>query len=121
MTILFSMFQFVNLPPHGRGQGLPAHHQLQLRAKEYGRMREDAQVRHAVCLAFSLCTTTLMMLFPSFFIRLFNSDPELVELGSKMLRVYICGCFFIGANSLYQQTYTSMGEGKMSFFFAFFR
>ena len=67
------------------------------------------------------CGTTLMLLFPSFFIRLFNSDPELVSLGSRMLRVYIFGCFFIGANSLYQQTYTSMGEGKMSFFFAFFR
>ena len=121
MTILFSMFQFVNLPLTGVAQGSQPIISFNYGAKEYGRMRETLRYAMRVCLAFSLCTTTLMMLFPSFFIRLFNSDPELVELGSKMLRVYICGCFFIGANSLYQQTYTSMGEGKMSFFFAFFR
>ena len=121
MTILFSMFQFVNLPLTGVAQGSQPIISFNYGAKEYGRMRETLKLAMRVCLAFSLCTTTLMMLFPSFFIRLFNSEPELVTLGSRMLRVYIAGCFFIGANTLYQQTYTSMGEGKMSFFFAFFR
>ena len=121
MTILFSMFQFVNLPLTGVAQGSQPIISFNYGAKEYGRMRETLKLAMWVCLAFSLCSTTLMMLFPGFFIRLFNSEPELVTLGSRMLRVYIAGCFFIGANTLYQQTYTSMGEGKMSFFFAFFR
>ncbi len=70
MTVLFSMFQFINLPLTGISQGSQP-------------------------------------------IVGFNSAPDLVSLGSRMLRVYISGCFFIGANSLYQQTYTSMREGKM--------
>jgi putative MATE family efflux protein len=121
MTILFSMFQFVNLPCLGIAQGSQPIVGFNYGAKEYGRVRRT--LHHAVVAAtvYSFAVTTLMTAFPAFFIRLFNSDPELVALGSKMLRIYIFGTFFIGATSLYQQTYTSLGDGKMSFFFAFLR
>jgi putative MATE family efflux protein len=121
MTILFSMFQFVNLPCLGIAQGSQPIVGFNYGAKEYGRVRRT--LYHAVVAAtvYSFAVTTLMTAFPAFFIRLFNSDPELVVLGSKMLRIYIFGTFFIGATSLYQQTYTSLGDGKLSFFFAFLR
>lgn len=121
MTILFSMFRFINLPLTGVAQGSQPIVSFNYGAGDYGRMKKTLRYAIIACTAFSLCGTTLMLLFPAFFIRLFNSDPALVSLGARMLRVYIFGCFFIGANSLYQQTYTSMGEGRMSFFFAFFR
>lgn len=121
MTILFSMFQFINLPLTGVAQGSQPIVSFNYGAGDYGRVKKTLRYAIIACTAFSLCGTTLMLLFPAFFIRLFNSDPALVSLGARMLRVYIFGCFFIGANSLYQQTYTSMGEGRMSFFFAFFR
>lgn len=121
MTILFSMFQFINLPLTGIAQGSQPIVSFNYGAKDYKRVRQTLGYAVIGCTSFSLCGTALMLLFPAFFIRLFNRDPQLVELGARMLRVYISGCFFIGANSLYQQTYTSMGEGKMSFFFAFFR
>jgi Na+-driven multidrug efflux pump len=121
MTILFSMFQFVNLPCLGIAQGSQPIVGFNYGAKEYGRVRRT--LHHAVVAAtiYSFAVTTLMIVFPAFFIRLFNPDPELVALGSKMLRIYIFGTFFIGATSLYQQTYTSLGDGKLSFFFAFLR
>lgn len=121
MTILFSMFQFINLPLTGIAQGSQPIVSFNYGAKAYGRVRDI--LKHAVLAAavFSFCGTVLIVLFPGFFIRIFNSDPELVRLGARMLRVYISGCFFIGANTIYQQSYTSLGEGKMSFFFAFFR
>lgn len=121
MTILFSMFQFINLPLTGIAQGSQPIVSFNYGAKDYNRVRETLKYATVACTLFSLWGTTLMVLFPAFFIRLFNRDAQLVELGRRMLSVYISGCFFIGANSLYQQTYTSMGEGKMSFFFAFFR
>ena len=61
------------------------------------------------------------MLFPELFIRIFNSDPQLVDLGGRMLQIYIFGVFTTGANSTFQQTYNSLGEGGKSFFFAFYR
>lgn len=121
MTILFSMFQFINLPLTGIAQGSQPIVSFNYGAKAYGRVRDT--LKHAVLAAavFSFCGTVLIVLFPGFFIRIFNSDSKLVRLGARMLRVYISGCFFIEANTIYQQSHTSLGEGKMSFFFAFFR
>ena len=72
-------------------------------------------------MVYSVLGVTLMELFPQLFVRLFTSDSALLTLGSNMLRIYIFGAFCIGANSTYQQTYNSLGEGKKSFFFAFYR
>jgi putative MATE family efflux protein len=121
MTILFSMFQLINLPCVGIAQGSQPIVGYNYGAKEYTRVRRTLHYGVLVAAIYSFTTTTLMTVFPAFFIRLFNSDAELVALGSNMLRIYILGSFFIGVTSLYQQTYTSLGEGKTSFFFAFLR
>ena len=44
-----------------------------------------------VALTFSVIMVTLMELFPALFVSMFTNDPELMELGVKMLRVYIFG------------------------------
>lgn len=72
-------------------------------------------------LRFTVCATSLVMLIPGFFIRIFNADPELVELGQRMLRIYAGAFFVIGLNSTFQHTYNALGEGKRAFFFAFYR
>ena len=68
-----------------------------------------------------MVATAFILVFPGFFLRLFNSDPALLEVGVPMLRVYGAGLFVHGANSTFQQTYNSLGEGGKAFFFAFLR
>jgi len=121
MTILFSMFQFISLPVQGIAQGSQPIVSFNYGAGEYGRVRTTLNTAVLAAFIFSVCGTLSMLAFPEFYIRLFNSDPELVELGARMLRVYIFGCLVIGPNTIYQQTYTSMGDGRLSFFFAFLR
>lgn len=53
--------------------------------------------------------------------RQYDRVMETIRLGSPMLQIYIGGCFVLGANSTFQQTYNALGEGKCSFFFAFYR
>ena len=62
-----------------------------------------------------------MEIFPTMFVSLFAKDPQLIELSSQMLRIYVFGFIIMGANSTFQQSYTSLGFGKRSFFFAFYR
>ena len=38
-----------------------------------------------------------------------------------MLRIYVFGFIIMGANSTFQQSYTSLGFGTRSFIFAFYR
>lgn len=121
MTILFSIFQFILLPVEGIAQGSQPIIGYNYGAGQYGRVRQTIRLAMLSALTFTVTATTLVMLFPAFFIRIFNSDTELIAVGRDMLRVYVGGLFILGLNSTCQQTYNSMGEGKWAFFFAFFR
>ena len=121
MSILFSMYQFILLPIEGIAQGSQP-----IISYNYGSGNKErvwVAVRLAIVstMIFSMGLGTAMLIVPQLFIRIFNSDPELVETGSRMLQVYVIGCLIMGANSTCQQTYNSLGEGKKAFFFAFLR
>lgn len=121
MTIMASMAQIVFLPMEGIAQGSQPIISFNYGAKKNDRVLEAIKTVIKVSLTFSVIMVALMEIFPGFFVSLFTNDPQLMELGEKMLRVYIFGYIIIGANSSFQQIYTSLGEGKRSFFFAFYR
>lgn len=121
MTILFSMFQFVLLPVEGVAQGSQPIIGYNYGSGAFHRVRATIRLALAANSIFTVIVTAIVVLFPQIFIRVFNSDPGLVELGGRMLQIYIFGVFTTGANSTFQQTYNSLGEGGKSFFFAFYR
>lgn len=121
MTILFSVFQLMLLPVEGVSQGSQPIIGYNYGAGETGRVKETIRLSLAATLAFTMGVTGLVMIWPEAFIWIFNTDPELMEMGKRMLRVYVAGMFVMGANSTFQQTYNSLGEGKKAFFFAFYR
>lgn len=121
MTIMTSMFQFVLLPVEGIAQGSQPIISYNYGAKNYARVKETITLATKVALTYTLIAVACMELFPQIFVGIFTSSPDLLELGSQMLRVYIFGGALIGINATYQQTYNSLGEGKKSFFFAFLR
>jgi putative MATE family efflux protein len=121
MTILFSMFQFVLLPVEGVAQGSQPIIGYNYGSGAYHRVRAIIRLALTANSIFTVIVTAVVVLFPELFIRIFNSDPQLVDLGGRMLQIYIFGVFTTGANSTFQQTYNSLGEGGKSFFFAFYR
>lgn len=121
MTILFSMFQFVLLPVEGVSQGSQPIIGYNYGAGAFHRVQATIKLAVTVNTIFTVICTIIVLVVPELFIRIFNSDPALVELGGKMLRIYMLGMFSHGPNSTFQQTYNSLGEGGKSFFFAFYR
>ncbi len=121
MSILFSMYQFILLPIEGVAQGSQPIISYNYGASRSDRVKETIRLAIGVTMAVSMCLGLAMLAVPGCFIRIFSSDKELVETGSRMLRVYILGCLIMGANSTCQQTYNSLGEGKKALFFAFLR
>lgn len=121
MTILLSMAQMLSLPMEGIAQGAQPITSYNYGAKNYKRVRDAIILTMKSSLVYSFIGVTLMELFPRVFVSLFANDPELINLASSMLRVYVFGFIIMGANSTFQQTYTSLGYGKRSFFFAFYR
>ena len=122
MTILFSLFQFILLPVEGVSQGSQPIISYNYGAKALPPGAADgADCRCLQPHSSRSWPPPSSCIFPGAFIRIFNSDPELLAAGVPMLRVYAAGLFVHGANSTFQQTYNSLGEGKKAFFFAFFR
>ena len=121
MTIMLSMNQVLQLPMEGIAQGTQPIISYNYGAKNYDRVRKTISLAIKVSLIYSVIGVLLMELLPGVFVRLFANEPQLIELSNQMLRVYIFGFIIMGANSTYQQTYTSLGFGKRSFFFAFYR
>lgn len=121
MTIMTSMFQFILLPIEGVAQGSQPIISYNFGAKQYARCQETIFLAMKVTCLYSGLAVLLMEVFPEMFVGIFTSDPELLELGCWMLRVYILGGCIMGINSTCQQSYNSLGEGKKSFFFAFYR
>ena len=72
-------------------------------------------------LTFTMCAVSLLMLFPAFFVKIFNSDPALVEMTSWSMRIYFAGMGIFGMQLSCQQTFLSLGEAKISLFLALLR
>lgn len=121
MTIMSSMFNLLLLPVEGIAQGSQPIISFNYGSGQYHRVRETIALSARAALTFSFFMTVLIEIFPQLFVGVFTGDSELTALASQLLRVYIFGCIVIGANSIFQQTYNSLGEGKCSFFFAFYR
>ncbi|MDD3411860.1 MAG: MATE family efflux transporter [Eubacteriales bacterium] len=121
MTILFTMFQVVLLPIEGVAQGSQPIIGYNYGTRAYGRVRETIRLALKAATWMGVAMGCAVAAFPEPFIRLFNADPVLCGVGAPMLRLYMAGMFLHGPNATFQQTYTSLGEGKKSFFFAFLR
>lgn len=121
MTILFSIFQCLLLPVEGVSQGSQPIISFNYGARQFSRVRQALRIALTCNSIFSVVATALILIFPGFFIGIFNDNPELLKVGTPMLQVYGAGLFVHGANSTFQQTYNSLGEGRKAFFFAFLR
>lgn len=121
MTIMLSMFQLISLPLEGIAQGAQPIISYNYGARNYGRVKQAISLCMKAGLVFSVVSVSAMELAPGLFVRMFAKSPELIELSGRMLRVYIFGAVVMGVHGTCQQTYTSLGFGRLSFFFAFFR
>lgn len=122
ITILNSVMQMISLPLSGLTQGAQPIISYNYGAKNNERVKKTFQLLMCCCMIFIFSTWTVVMVFPGFFVRLFNnSSQELYELASWAMRIYLAGFFAMGAQMACQQTFLALGQAKVSLFFACFR
>lgn len=121
MTILFSMLQMVSLPVQGISQGA-----VPIISYNYGAGNKD-RVKKTFRLLVT-CTAMVNFFMAGFFvtcprvvIRLFTSDPQILEIAAFSARIYFFGFMFFGAQSACQQTFLALGEAKISICLALLR
>lgn len=121
MTILSSVMQFSMLPLQGMTQGAQPITSYNYGAKNPARVRRTFRLLLICCLTYSTLLWASAQLFPELFIKIFNSDPELVAFTSRALRIYMAVACVFGAQIACQQTFIALGNAKSSLFLALLR
>lgn len=121
MTVLTSIMQFAMLPLQGLTQGAQPIISYNYGARLPQRVREAFRLLLRVCVIYSASLWALVELFPGIFVRMFNSDPELVAYAVPALRVYMAMCCIFGIQIACQQTFIALGNAKSSLFLAVLR
>ncbi|MBQ9845920.1 MAG: MATE family efflux transporter [Oscillospiraceae bacterium] len=121
MTILTSVMTFSILPLQGLCQGAQPIISYNFGAKNAGRVKKGFKLTLISCLVFSFAVWVLVMLFPQNFIKLFNTDAELVAFASRALRIYMAVNCVFGAQIACQQTFIALGNARCSLFLALLR
>ena len=121
MTVATSVNQIIMMPMTGFAQGAQPVTGYNFGAREYGRVKECFWFLVKFCVAYAVIAWVGLMLFPTQLIKIFNSDPDLIEVAVPMFRVFFCLYFIMCLQMSAQNTFVAMGEAKMATFFALFR
>lgn len=121
MTVLNSIREIVFMPVQGLTSGAQPVLGYNYGAKEYARVKDGIRFVSIVGILFCTGVWVLLMLFPTFWIRIFNQDPELLKIGSHALRIYYMGYFLMSLQSSGQSVFVGLGKSKQAIFFSLFR
>lgn len=121
MTVATSVSQLVIMPMSGFSQGAQPVTGYNFGAGEYDRVKQSFWFLLKSCAVYAVIAWLILMLLPVQLIRIFNSDPDLLEIAVPMFRVFFCLNFIMCLQMAAQNTFVAMGEGKKATFFACFR
>lgn len=121
MTILSSCMMIVFLPLSGLTQGSQPIMSYNFGARNRERVKESFKILLISCFGYATTMFVLFQLFPGVFARFFTSNPDILTLATRGLRIYMGGIFAMGVQIACQQTFISMGNAKTSLFLAVLR
>lgn len=121
MTILSSLMQFALLPLSGFTQGAQPIVSYNYGAGNGKRVSQAFKIMLTVCLTYSFVMWAFIMLFPEFFVTIFNNDASLVSYTAWAMRIYFGATCIFGAQMACQNTFIALGNAKMSLLMAVLR
>ena len=106
MTVASTIMQMVWIPNQGIGQGAQPIISYNYGAGNVQRVKEAFRWLVTVSLTFTMVMWALIQLFPTFFIRIFNDNEELLNTAVWTLRLYTASMGLFGIQMAVQQTFT---------------
>lgn len=121
MTVVSSLREVLYMPISGITKGAHPILGYNYGAKAYHRVRHCIKLVLISCLVYLFAICLLLMLWPQPFIRMFNSDPQLLDVASSAMRWFFMLLPFMGLQLTGQNTFVALGRAKYSVFFSLFR
>jgi len=121
MTAINSVREIIFQPTRGLTQGAQPVMGYNYGAGYYSRVKKSISFVTVVVLFYNIFVWLLVILFPQFWIRLFNDDPALLEIGSTSMRIYYAAYFMMAFQCAGQHTFVALGHAKKAVFFSMLR
>lgn len=121
MTVLNSIREITTTPVHGLTSGSSPVMSFNYGEKAFHRVKKVIGFVTVVCVIYTLAAWGILKLFPEFFIRIFNSDPQLIAKGAPALHIYFFGFCFMALQFAGQSVFVALGKAKYATFFSIFR
>ena len=121
ITLAVSLSMVIWMPSSGINQGAQALLSYNYGSKNYDRVMMTAKTLLKYQFLFFWQMTALLELFPQVFIRIFTSDPAVVNEAVWMVRLYAAGFFLIPIQTVFQQINLSTGQERACLFMVLIR
>ena len=121
MTIVASMTILFLMPLFGINQGLQPILGYNYGAKNYQRVEAAWRIGVAIATGIVLLGFVLVQAFPQAIIRLFSTDPLILNMGSQALRTYLAILPFLGFQIISTIYFQSIGHARTAMFASLMR
>lgn len=121
MTIINSVREIVSMPITGVTHGAQPIIGYNYGHGDYDRVKSAIKIITIITVVYTLIGWALINIFPVFFIKIFNSDPDLIKLGVTSMRIYFFGFFMMALQFCGQSVFVALGKSKKAIFFSLLR
>lgn len=121
MTVINSVREIITMPVNGLTNGAQPVIGFNYGAGEYERVKKAIRFMGISCIAFTCVVWAVLFAVPQFFIHLFNSEPELLEIGVGSFRIYFFGIFLMALQFTGQSSFVALGKSRQAVFFSLLR
>ena len=121
MTVIMSINSIFLMPIFGLNQGSQPIIGFNYGAKKYDRVKET--MKYTILTATIIVTVgfILIQLFPSYAIKAFNKDSDLVKIATNGIRIYLAMLPIIGFQIVSSNYFQAVGKAKFSVFLGLLR
>ena len=121
MTIMQSLMQLCLCPLQGFTSGIQPIISYNYGAKNLSRVKKVIKRMTIIGFAFSTVAFLLISNFPIYFVRMFATDFELIDLAAKTCPIYFGAMWIFGIQMCAQTTFVGLGKAKTSLIIALLR
>ena len=118
MTVLNSIREIVMMPVKGITSASQPVLGFNFGAKKF---KSTIKFSSIACIIYTTSIWFILMVFPQFFIKIFNNEANLVALATHCMNIYFFGFFMMSLQMSAQSTYVALGESKKAIFFSLLR
>lgn len=121
MTVLNSIREVLTMVVIGTANGAQPVISFNYGAGKRDRVKQGIRFMTIVCTAYTCIAWAVTLAFPEYFIRMFNSEPELLNAGVPAMHIYFFGFCFMALQFSGQTTFQALGQARYAITFSLFR